>query len=72
MITFNHVHRLRTGGDCESADLIKADPKRIKAASDSFRSMSSLGDKVPDQVQVAISPYFFVFMKSLPPEPLYN
>ena len=46
------MNRLRAGGDCESADLIVADPKRIKAASESFRLMSSLGDKAPDQTQV--------------------
>ena len=44
--------RLRAGGDCESADMVIADPKRVKAASDSFRSMTSLGDKEPDLVQV--------------------
>ena len=46
------IYRLRAGGDCESADMIVADPKRVKAAGDSFRMMSSLGDREPDQVQV--------------------
>jgi hypothetical protein len=32
--------------------MIVADPKRVKAAGDSFRMMSSLGDREPDQVQV--------------------
>ena len=46
------LSRLRAGGDCETADMITADPKRVKAAGNSFREMTSLGDKEPDQIQV--------------------
>ena len=52
--------RLRAGGDCESADMVIADPKRVKAASDSFRAMTSLGDKEPDLVQVTTFSLSFV------------
>ena len=52
---------MRAGGDYESADLIVADPKRIKAASDSFRLMSSLGDKAPDQTQVWNAVFNIIF-----------
>ena len=48
------LFRLRAGGDCETADMITADPKRVKAAGDSFREMTSLGDKKPDQIQVRV------------------
>lgn len=48
--------RLRAGGDCESADMIKADPTRIEAAVNSFRAMSSLGDKKPEQTQACMRP----------------
>jgi hypothetical protein len=34
--------------------MITADPKRVKAAGDSFREMTSLGDKKPDQIQVRV------------------
>ena len=44
--------RLRAGGDCESSDLIHADPKRVAAASRSMKSMSSLGDLTPEVTQV--------------------
>jgi glycine/D-amino acid oxidase-like deaminating enzyme len=37
--------RLLEGGDCESADLILADINRTTAGINSFKSMSSLGDK---------------------------
>ena len=48
--------RLRAGGDCESSDLIHADPKRVVAASRSMKSMSSLGDLTPDVTQVYYIP----------------
>ena len=49
--------RLREGGDCASADLILADPKRIEAARNSFKSMSSLGEKYsPDITQACMRP----------------
>jgi hypothetical protein len=34
--------------------MITVDPKRVKAAGDSFREMTSLGDKKPDQIQVRV------------------
>ena len=48
--------RLRKGGDCERPELIKADPKRVEAASSSFRSMTSLGDPTPDITQACMRP----------------
>jgi glycine/D-amino acid oxidase-like deaminating enzyme len=48
--------RLRAGGDCESADMVKADPTRIAAASKSFQAMTSLGDKKPEQTQACMRP----------------
>lgn len=39
--------RLREDGDCASADLIMADPKRVDAGRNSFKEMSSLGDRTP-------------------------
>ena len=44
--------------------MITADPKRVKAAGDSFREMTSLGDKEPDQIQVRNKP---LAVKSLYP-----
>ena len=44
--------RLRRGGDCSSADKIDPDMTRVAAARSSFSSLSSLGDRTPDVVQV--------------------
>ncbi|CAL6413022.1 unnamed protein product [Bathycoccus prasinos] len=49
--------RLAPGGDCESADLIKADPSRVQAAWDSFKSMSpSVGSSPPILTQACMRP----------------
>ena len=48
--------RLRKGGDCERPELIKADPKRVEAASSSFRSMTRIGEKTPDIAQACMRP----------------
>ena len=48
--------RLRLGGDCERPELINADPKRVEAASSSFRSLTSLGDKTVDIAQACMRP----------------
>jgi glycine/D-amino acid oxidase-like deaminating enzyme len=48
--------RLRAGGDCASPELIEADPRRVAAASSSFRSMSSVGDREPAIVQACMRP----------------
>lgn len=49
--------RLRPGGDCERAELIEADPLRVAAAMASLKSMSSVGDRDPDVVQVFVFSY---------------
>jgi len=48
--------RLRKGGDCESAELIKEDPARVEAASAAFATMVSAGAKPPDKVQACMRP----------------
>lgn len=49
--------RLRRGGDCESADLIKSDASRVAAAMASLSSMSSvLGSAPPDVTQACMRP----------------
>eukprot|EP01035_Chromulina_nebulosa_P024498 gene24498-31900_t len=48
--------RLRANGDCASSDLVYADPKRVDAATKSFKSMSSLGDHTPDITQACMRP----------------
>ena len=48
--------RLRAGGDCFAPEQIEADPRRIAAATRSIKSMSSLGDKVPDIAQACMRP----------------
>ena len=49
--------RLAPGGDCESADLIDADPSRVQAAWDSFKSMSpSIGSSPPILTQACMRP----------------
>ena len=49
--------RLAPGGDCESADLIEADPSRVQAAWDSFKSMSpSVGSSPPILTQACMRP----------------
>lgn len=47
--------RLRRGGDCERSELIVADPRRVEAASKSFKAMSSIGDRIPSTTQVMLS-----------------
>ena len=48
--------RLREGGDCENADCIKADNKRVTAAMKSFSTLSSslTMNRNPDIIQVLI------------------
>ena len=48
--------RLREGGDCDSADKIRADPKRVAAASTSFKTMTSLGNNPPSIEQACMRP----------------
>lgn len=48
--------RLRKGGDCESAELIQADPLRVAAALRSVQSMSTLGDRTPTTTQACMRP----------------
>ena len=48
--------RLREGGDCDSADKIHADPKRVAAASTSFKTMTSLGNNPPSVEQACMRP----------------
>jgi glycine/D-amino acid oxidase-like deaminating enzyme len=48
--------RLREGGDCEAPEQILPDPKRVSAASASFRGMSSLGDREPDATNSCMRP----------------
>lgn len=48
--------RLREDGDCASADLIMADPKRVDAGRNSFKEMSSLGDRTPTRTQSCMRP----------------
>ena len=45
--------RLRSNGDCASADMIQADPSRINAASNSLKAMSTVFEKLtPNITQV--------------------
>jgi glycine/D-amino acid oxidase-like deaminating enzyme len=48
--------RLRAGGDCESAQLIGPDPKRVAAASKSLRGMTGMVDREPDTTQACMRP----------------
>lgn len=48
--------RLRENGDCATADLILADPKRVEAGLNSFKSMSTLGNRTPDIMQSCMRP----------------
>ena len=48
--------RLRATGDCASSELIEADPRRVRAATSSLKSMSSLGDTQPDIAQACMRP----------------
>ncbi|KAG5192809.1 FAD dependent oxidoreductase [Tribonema minus] len=48
--------RLRPGGDCEAPELIKADPRRVAAATKSFSSMTSIGATPPDVSQACMRP----------------
>ena len=50
--------RLRAGGDCESAEVIEANPKRVAAARRSFSGLTSMGDKEPDVMQVRPAPVY--------------
>jgi glycine/D-amino acid oxidase-like deaminating enzyme len=51
------AERLAPGGDCESADLILADPSRVQAAWDAFKSMSpTIGSSAPILSQACMRP----------------
>lgn len=51
------IDRLRSGCDCDSAEKINANPKRVEAACKSFSTMSSfVADKKPDIVQACMRP----------------
>ena len=55
----DHINgdRLRTGGDCEDAEKIIANPKRVKAAMNSFSSMVNIAkDKTPEITQACMRP----------------
>ncbi|KAK3256075.1 hypothetical protein CYMTET_34768, partial [Cymbomonas tetramitiformis] len=48
--------RLRKGGDCEMPEQISSDPKRVQAASQAFRDMTSIGNRDPDVTQACMRP----------------
>jgi glycine/D-amino acid oxidase-like deaminating enzyme len=48
--------RLRSKGDCSSADKIAANPARVAAALASFRQITSLGDTAPTVTQACMRP----------------
>ena len=48
--------RLREGGDCESPELIKANPARVEAAIKSFSGLTTLGGRAPDVAQACMRP----------------
>ena len=48
--------RMQPGGDCSTPSLIQPDPKRVEAASASFKGLTSLGNKPPDVTQACMRP----------------
>mmetsp|Transcript_10805 Transcript_10805/g.30649 ORF Transcript_10805/g.30649 Transcript_10805/m.30649 type:complete len:457 (+) Transcript_10805:160-1530(+) len=48
--------RIAPGGDCATPEQMHADPKRVAAASSSFKGLTSLGDRDPDSVQACMRP----------------
>lgn len=44
--------RLKAGGDCDKPEVIKPDPARVTAATNSFKGMTSIGNEAPSVTQV--------------------
>lgn len=44
--------RLKAGGDCDKPEVIKPDPSRVTAATNSFKGMTSIGNEAPTVTQV--------------------
>lgn len=47
--------RLKAGGDCDKPEVIKPDPSRVTAATNSFKGMTTIGNEGPTVTQVRLT-----------------